>query len=207
MREDCAAVLLAGGRSSRMGRPKAWLEFSGTPLLSLLAARLARFFPEIVVVAAPGQELPEHGGATVTDQRPGEGPLAGLETAMAAVRRPFLFLTSCDVPFLAPALAVRLAELAEEGCGYDAVVPEWEGRLHPLQAVYRTGIREVVSGLLAAGRRRPVDLFGLVRTRTVGEEEVRASDPTGLTLYNMNSPGDYERALQWWPEWYAGQKP
>jgi molybdopterin-guanine dinucleotide biosynthesis protein A len=195
MNQDCAVIFLAGGKSSRMGAPKAWLEFDGRPLLQHLVERMEKAFPEAVVVAAPGQELPVTAARVVYDENPGEGPVAGLVVGLREVTAPLAFATSCDVPFLSPDVAVYLAGLA---ASYDVVVPEWEGRLHPLHAVYRTAVQPLLAEQLAQGRRRPVDLFDRVRTLVVQEEELRALDPEGCSFLNMNSPEDYERARKLW---------
>lgn len=197
MKDDCAVLFVAGGRSSRMGTPKAWLEFEGRPLLSHLVERMLRVFPEAVVVAAPGQELPATPARVVYDENPGEGPVAGLVVGLREVTRPLAFVTSCDVPFLNPDVALYLANVA--AC-YDVAVPEWEGRLNPLQAVYRASVQTLLAQQLAEGRRRPVDLFDRVRTVVVKEEELRAVDPEGLTFLNMNTPGEYERARALWTQ-------
>lgn len=194
---DLGAVLLAGGRSSRMGRPKAWLEFGGRPLLTLLGERLAAAGAEVVVVAAPGQEVPPAPGRVARDEAPGEGPVAGLVVGLREVSRPAALVVSCDVPFLDLRFVRRLADRLP---GYDVVVPEWEGRLQPLQAVYRPSVRPLLAEGLAAGRRRPVDLYDRVPTCIVPEAEVRRIVPDGLTFLNMNTPADYRRALELWAE-------
>src|SRR5438105_9533019 len=102
MSHDCSVIILAGGRSSRMGEPKAWLDFGGEPLLARVVGRLREAFPEFVVVAAPGQELPEVGAARVEDEHPGEGPLGGMIAGLRAVTRPLALVLSCDVPFVSP---------------------------------------------------------------------------------------------------------
>jgi molybdopterin-guanine dinucleotide biosynthesis protein A len=188
---DCAGVILAGGRSSRMGAPKAWLEFGGEPMLARIAWRLAAELPELVVVRAAGQELPAVAARMVDDRVEGEGPVAGLAVGLGAVTRALAFVVSCDVPFVSMAVARGLLGLADE---YDVVVPRWEGRLHPLQAVYRASLAPLLEEQLAAGRRRPVDLFDRVRTRFVDEKELRAWDPEGRTFVNMNTPEEYEAA-------------
>src|SRR5262245_1955503 len=124
MRADCSLVILAGGRSSRMGQPKAWLEFGGVPLLVRSVARREAVFPEAVIVAAPGQALPPVAGRVVHDEQPGEGPVGGMVVGLAAVTRPLAFVLSCDVPFVNPAVAEYLLEAAD---GYEVVVPEWQG--------------------------------------------------------------------------------
>ena len=199
---DCVAVFLAGGRSSRMGTSKAWLQFEGRPLLAHLVERMLAHCPEAVVVAAPGQDLPATPARVVRDETPGEGPVAGLVVGLREVARPLAFVTSCDVPFLDPAVAAFLVNAAE---GFDVAVPEWEGRLQPLQAVYRTTVQPLLAQGLAEGRRRPVDLYERVRTRVVTEAELRAVDPEGRSFLNMNTPADYERARELWAEWKSSR--
>src|SRR5437588_3240086 len=108
----CAVVILAGGKSSRMGQPKAWLEFGGEPLLARIVRRLRPGFEEFVVVSAPGQEVPAVGATVVHDEQPGEGPVGGLVVGLRAVTRPLALALSCDVPFVSAAVAERLVDIA-----------------------------------------------------------------------------------------------
>ena len=195
MNDECGVVFLAGGQSSRMGRPKAWLEFAGRPLLAHLVERMLGVFPEAVVVVAPGQEVPETPARVVFDEQPGEGPVAGMVVGLRELSRPLAFITSCDVPFLNPEVALYLARAA---ANYDVAAPVWEGRLHPLQAVYRVSLQPLLARQLAEGRRRPVDLYDQVRTLLVKEETLRSIDPEGRSFMNMNTPEDYERARALW---------
>jgi molybdenum cofactor guanylyltransferase len=200
---DATAIILAGGHSSRMGAPKAGLLFDGVPLLEHLCARLAEVFPELVVVRAAGQALPPVEASAsahprvVEDAVSDQGPVAGICAGLGAARRSLAFVVSCDVPFLNSQVGAMMVDLAE---GYDVVVPEWEGRLHPLQAVYRTRVLPLLEEQLAAGRRRPVDLYERVPVRKVTEAEILEVDPLGLTFMNMNTPEDYQRALALWNE-------
>jgi molybdopterin-guanine dinucleotide biosynthesis protein A len=191
--QTCALVILAGGKSSRMGRPKAWLPFHGQPMLTRVLSRLAPLFEERVVVRALGQELPEVEARFVEDEEPGLGPLAGLAVGLAAVTHPLAFAVSCDAPFVDPRVVAHLVVRCQPP--YAAVVPLWEGRLQPLHAVYRADNAPILRRLLAAGRRRPVDLFTEVPTLEVPEAEIRALDPDGLIFMNTNTPEDWERAL------------
>src|SRR5437764_557611 len=92
---ESALVVLAGGQSSRMGRPKAWLPFRGQPMLARVLGRLAPLFTEQIVVRAPGQELPAVAARFVEDEAPGQGPVAGLAAGLAAVSQTLAFATSC----------------------------------------------------------------------------------------------------------------
>jgi molybdenum cofactor guanylyltransferase len=191
--ESPALVVLAGGQSSRMGRPKAWLPFHGQPMLARVLDRLAPLFAEQIVVRAPGQELPAVDARFVEDEEPGQGPVAGLAAGLAAVTCPLAFATSCDAPFIDPRVVAHLLERCQPP--YAVVVPLWEGRPQPLHAVYRADTAPVLKQLLAAGRRRPVDLYKEVPTLELPEEEIRALDPNGLTFMNTNTPEDFQRAL------------
>lgn len=187
-----AAIVLAGGRSSRMGRPKALLPFGGEILIERVLRRLALLAEERLVVAAPDQELPDLPARLVRDPEPHLGPLAGLAAGLAAARAPLAFVTSCDAPFLNLDL-VRW--MLAEGTAWDVVVPEWEGRLHPLHAVYATSLAPACRRLLETGGRRPVDLYPGRRVRVASAEEIRRLDPTGRSFTNLNSPREYDQAL------------
>jgi molybdenum cofactor guanylyltransferase len=196
MRSDLGAVLLAGGKSTRMGTPKGWLEFDGRPLLQHLVDRLLTVAHEVLVVAAPGQDLPPTSARVIYDEAPGEGPVAGLAVGLREVGTPLAFVCTCDLPFLNPALAEYLANFPGE---YDAIVPEWEGKRHPLTAVYRTATAQpVFARQLAEGRRRVTDALDHLQTRIVNEAELRHLDPLGHSFFNVNTPEDYAKAQDLW---------
>ena len=190
-----SAVILAGGKSSRMGRPKAMLSFGEEPLVKFVIRGLATLFPDIVLVAAPGQELPELPVTLVRDEVAYQGPVGGLCYGLRECRSAAAFVTSCDVPFLSLPLVSHLAARLP---GHDVVVPHWEGRLQPLHAVYRRSVLPLLERQLERGELRPVFLFDKVRTLKLEEDEIRALDPDGWSFFNMNTPDDYECALTRW---------
>jgi molybdopterin-guanine dinucleotide biosynthesis protein A len=190
-----SAIVLAGGRSSRMGRPKALLLFDGQPLIVHIVARLRHQFPDVVVVAAPGQDLPALPVTLVHDEVAYQGPVGGLCYGLAAARQDVCFVTSCDSGFLNASL---IAHLVSRIAGHDVVVPRWDGRFQPLHAAYRRTVLPVLEEQLARGELRPVFLFDKVRTLSIDEEEIRRFDPHGASFFNMNTPEDYERALTRW---------
>jgi len=194
---DATAVVLAGGKSSRMGSPKSLLPFGDEPLIARIVSALQRIFSEIVVVAAPDQELPSLPVQLVRDQVAYQGPVGGIYYGLKAAEGKFSFVTSCDAVFLNPRLITHLISQITD-C--DVVVPWWEARFQPLHAVYRKEVAPLLKGQLQRGELRPVYLFDKVRTRKVGEDEIRAFDPEGLSFFNMNTPDDYARALERWNE-------
>jgi molybdenum cofactor guanylyltransferase len=192
---DASAVVLAGGKSSRMGSPKALLRFGDEPLIVHIVRALNCIFAETVVFAAPGQELPELPVKLVRDEVAYQGPVGGIYYGLQAAGGEFSFVTSCDVAFVNSAL---ISYLASQISQHDVVVPYWQDRFQPLHAVYRRSVLPLLEGQLERGELRSVYLFDKVRTRRVAEEEIRSFDPQGLSFFNMNSPEDYAAALKRW---------
>src|SRR5437762_3277922 len=121
-----AGIVLCGGKSSRMGRPKAWLPFGHALMLQRVVRVLGEVVSPVVVVAAPGQDVPPlpESVAVVRDEVEGRGPLAGFAAGLAALKdtADAAYLSACDVPFLTPAFVARVVDclsppspLEEEG--------------------------------------------------------------------------------------------
>jgi molybdopterin-guanine dinucleotide biosynthesis protein A len=191
-----AGIVLAGGKSSRMGRPKAILPFGPELMLERVVRLLGSVVKPIVVVAAPGQELPPLPGDVLIahDEHEARGPLEGLLAGLLAVssHADAAYATSCDVPLLAPAFVLAMIERL---AGVDIAVPVEDGFPHPLAAVYRTTIIDTIRELLAADQLRPAFLFDRVPTCRVSAQELSAVDPPLATLRNLNRPDDYLTAL------------
>lgn len=192
---DATAVVLTGGKSSRMGRPKALLQFDGEPLIAHIVRRLGRVFAETVVVAAPDQELPTLPAALVRDQVAYQGPVSGIYHGLKAATKEVCFVTSCDAPFLNLSLISHLLSQIQD---WDVVVPFWQERFQPLHAVYRRSVAPLFHEQLERNELRPISLYPKVRTREIHEGEVRRFDPEGLSFLNMNTPEDYQEAVDRW---------
>ena len=192
---NAGGIVLAGGKSTRMGTSKALLPFGSETMLQRVVRILCGAVSPIVVVAAPDQELPDlPSDAIVTrDEREGRGPLEGLRAGLKAMPTDVdaAYVTSCDVPLLVAGFVTEMLELAR---GYDIAVMEIDGFPHPLSAIYRRSTLPHVEDLLAHDRLRPVFLFDLVKTRRVRPEEI-TSDPDLRTLRNLNTREDYRAAL------------
>jgi molybdopterin-guanine dinucleotide biosynthesis protein A len=195
--DDFTAIILAGGKSSRMGRPKALLPFGNEPLIAHLVRTLERSFNSVVVVAAPDQELPLLRAKVVRDEVAYQGPVGGIYYGLKAAIGTAAFVTSCDAAFLSLPL---ISFLRSQILNHDVVVPYWQARFQPLHAVYRRSVLPLLKQQLERGELRPIFLYDKVRTRKVGEEEVRRFDPEGLSFFNMNAPEDYAQALKLWQQ-------
>lgn len=190
---DCppprSAVVLAGGASTRMGQDKASLPLGPGTLLGTVLERLSPWAADRIVVARPGQRLPAlpPGVRVVHDRRPGEGPLAGLVEGLRAAHHGVVLASACDTPLLVPAvLDLLLARLGQA----QAAVAVAGGVLQPLASVLRREVLGVAEGLLAQGRRRPLDLLEAVQAVQVHEADLRAVDPALRHLRNVNTPAD-----------------
>ncbi len=161
-------IVLCGGLSSRMGRPKAWLPFGPEVMLQRVVRILSTVVSPIVVVAARGQNIPDlpAGVEIARDEYEALGPLAGLAAGLEALagRVDAAYASSCDVPLLKPEFVARVvASLAD----YDLAIPRDGQFHHPLAAVYRIRLVAAIRELIAANRLRPVFLCETSRTNEI----------------------------------------
>jgi molybdopterin-guanine dinucleotide biosynthesis protein A len=187
-----AGVILCGGKSSRMGRPKAWLPVGDEVMLQRVVRVIGGVLNPVIVVAAPGQDVPPlpEGVRVVRDEVEGKGPLGGLAAGLKAVQgsADAAYLSACDVPFLTEAFVERVVSLLGV---IGVAVPRADGYFHPLAAAYRVSVLPVVLELLAADRLRPAYLFDAVPTRVIEPHEL----PDLESLKNLNTPEDYAAAV------------
>jgi len=200
-----AGIVLAGGRSSRMGTPKAALEWHGSTLLRRTVGIIARATDgPVVVVRAPGQELPALPAETevVDDPQEGLGPVQGLAAGLAALtgRAEVAFVSSTDMPFLHPAFVRRVLRAVQEGA--DVGLPVARGYPQPLAASYSVALAPVAAKLVAGERLRPAFLFEeceverLDETALLADPVLAALDPGLDSVVNVNEPGDYQAARE-----------
>jgi molybdenum cofactor guanylyltransferase len=186
-----------------MGTPKATLEWHGSTLLRRVTGIVARATGgPIVVVRAPGQELPAlpKGVEVTEDALEGRGPLQGLAAGLGAVdgRAEVAFVSSTDAPLLHPAFVRRVVGAVDGE--HDVALPQAGGFPHPLAAAYRTALLPDVEELIAADRMRPAFLFETCRVRRLDEAllladpAVAAFDPALDSVLNLNEPADYRAA-------------
>jgi molybdenum cofactor guanylyltransferase len=200
-----AGVVLAGGQSSRMGKPKAALEWHGSTLLGRTVQILARAASgPVVVVRAPGQKLPElpEGTLIAEDPREGRGPLQGIAAGLAALtgRADIAFVSATDMPFLHPAFIRRVLGVLADNENIDVALPVARGYKQPLAAGYRVALAETAECLVREDRLRPAFLFARCRVRTLDDAELlqdpvlAALDPGLDSVLNLNTPADYAAA-------------
>jgi molybdopterin-guanine dinucleotide biosynthesis protein A len=187
---DRAAWVLAGGRSSRMGTDKARAESGGRALALRVADEAAAVCDRVSLVGDP-LLYAELGLPVIADRFPGQGPLSGMEAALAASNCDANLILACDMPAIRQGL---LAELftADGDSNADCTVPRHDdGRLEPLCAVYRRRCHPVIQAALEGGIRKVTDALRLFAQHSLAIRYVRVSDPAAFA--NLNTPEDWRR--------------
>ncbi len=181
---EATLLVLAGGRSRRMGRSKPWIEVGSTVLLRYVVERLAPSFSEVIVSFSEPEQMEQHVPYRVVfDRKSNAGPLAGLEAGLLASRHDVIFVMACDMPYVTRA-AAELAVAAARSC--DAAIPRHEGLFEPVCGAYRRSALPAIVGALDAGN-------------FVAHDVVQTLDVTWLEgldaaqFENLNTPADVER--------------
>ena len=198
-----SVLILAGGRSTRMGQDKAWLLLDGQPLVERVVRRVLPLASELIISTNAPDRFDELARVLpvpvrlVADLYPQVGPFAGLHAGLAAAANELVLALATDLPFVNLDLLRYLIGLA---AGYDAVVPLTPGpnpgrpELEPLHALYRRTCLPAIERHLAAGDRRVVSFLADVRVRAVPPEEIVRFDPDCRSFFNVNTPEEWEEA-------------
>lgn len=188
MSSGCSLVVLAGGRSRRMGRDKATLSTAGQTLTDRIIERLSPVVDE-VIVATGARELEPSVGRSVNDHFAGAGPLAGIHAGLRAAAFDHVWVVACDYPDVDPGIGRQLRQVVT---GFDAAVPLIAGRAQGVCAVYSVGLASLIERLIASGQRSVGALLESCRVRYLDEAELRQVDPELTSFRNLNTPADYE---------------
>ncbi|MNW48080.1 putative molybdenum cofactor guanylyltransferase [compost metagenome] len=204
---EISAIILAGGRSSRMGRNKAMLPLAGVPVIERLIGQLEQVVGHIVIAGGNNDTYGHLGVEVVHDVFPEKGPLSGLHAGLTACSTLWSLVVACDMPFADQRVFWQIAESAanaESDQGSDkkgetdkkrteAIVASVGGRLHPLLGAYRRSVLPGLSQELINGNLKMTKWVESLQVEYVDEKILCAS--TGLTpellQFNMNKPDDY----------------
>ena len=193
-----SAIILCGGESRRMGYPKALLPFGQRTMLEHMVNLLEPLVEQVVVVASPGQELPQLPPEVVVarDKVAYQGPLSGMLCGfgMLEISTELCFVTAVDTPLLDPQLVAYEFEMMNEN---DVLMP-WDGtHYYPLTACYRVWpVMTKIEELLGQGRHRPLFLFQEMKSRAIGLDEIQAIDPEIQSLRNINTLDEYRAMME-----------
>jgi len=194
MKADFSAIVLAGGRSSRMGTDKLFLEWEGQTLFEKAVAKAHRIADEVIVSVNHFLPIAPPTVRQVIDLVPGQGPLMGLFAALTACRSHRALVLSPDIPFLSDGLLLSIKGASPS---FDLVVPRWRGRTEPLCSVYSKTVLPAIEACLKKGER---SLKALVQTdglsiAYLSRGFLRLWGDPALMFLNLNTPEDYRKAL------------
>lgn len=201
-----SGVILAGGRSSRMGRPKMAIRLEGESLLTRTTRTLLACCDEVLVIAAPAgnpdgveDALHELGSLPqlkiLRDLEPYKGPLPAIVRGLSEARGALSFVTAGDSPLLVPALVAGMLAMLENETPIHALIPRVDGHPQPLTAAYRSQpMRELFLQALARGENSPRRVLHEAPLRELSPSELRSWDPELRSFLNINNPADLERA-------------
>lgn len=185
------SIVLAGGKSRRLGRNKAVEEIGGQRLIQRVIDRLSLLGNEIIVVASSKDQPPDLGLRKVVDIYPGKGALGGIYSGLKESPSFHSLVVACDMPFLCIALLRYLMELSP---GFDIVIPRVGKYVEPLHAVYSKNCLEPMEAMLQKGKLKISGLLDAVAVRYVEQAEIERFDPQHLSFFNINSEADLEHA-------------
>ncbi len=186
-----SAVILAGGKSTRMGQNKALLDFGGEPLIERVCGILREDFSEIAVSANDPLTYAFLGIPVIRDIFPDGGSLAGIHAGLSHSRATHCFFVACDMPFVSIELVRYLGQFTED---YDVVIPVSRSGLEPLHSFYSRNCIPYIEEQLNDGNLKIIDLFPHVKVREVFPDEMRAYDPEEFSYFNINTPEKYRQA-------------
>jgi len=182
-------IILAGGKSIRMGQDKAFIEINGVPIILRVFAVLDRLFRETIIVASQKETYAELNIPVYSDLVPGQGALGGLYTGLLHSTFPYSFCVACDMPFLDRALIEYLLTRIDQ---YDAVVPRTSDGLQPLHAIYSKQCLEPIRHLLDLEKTKIMDFYPLIRLHIVDEKDFLTLDPERKSFTNVNTPEELQ---------------
>ncbi|MGH9555615.1 MAG: molybdenum cofactor guanylyltransferase [Terriglobales bacterium] len=194
---DLSAFVLAGGRSARMGRDKAFLELAGRTLLDHALDACRPLCPTVGMVGPQKKFAPY--GATVEDIYPERGPLGAIHAALCYTASSYNLVLGVDLPFVVTGFLRYLVEQAWDS-GADVTVPRAGGGFHPVCAVYHRRFRDLAQAALERGENKIDALFSQVATRIIEESELAPFALGARMFENLNTPEDFERAEHWLAE-------
>ncbi|MEA3459109.1 MAG: molybdenum cofactor guanylyltransferase [Chloroflexota bacterium] len=187
------AIILAGGRSHRLGLDKALLRLDGETLLEAAVKKVATLSDEVIVAVSGPLPYRLPGAHLVTDIHPGCGPLGGIHAGLAAASNFYSLVVACDMPFLNIELLRYMVEIAP---GNDVVMPRLGTYLEPLHAIYSKDCLKPIERRIEAENFKVSDFLSEVRVRYLEREDIERFDPEHLSFFNINTMEDLERARE-----------
>jgi len=194
---ETSSIVLAGGKSLRLGSDKVLETIGKRSLLQLVVSRVTSLSQEVIIVTAGEQNISKSVDCSklkvVTDIYPDKGPLGGIYTGLAASASFYNLVIASDMPFLNQDLLRYMIQLSVD---FDLVVPRVGNLVEPLHAVYTKKCSAPIEQMVKQNRLMINQLFPLVKTRYVKASEIEKFDPRHLSFFNINTKADLKKARE-----------
>jgi molybdopterin-guanine dinucleotide biosynthesis protein A len=184
-------VIMAGGKSSRMGLDKSFVPLLGQPMIEHVLAQVQGLGDELILITNKPDDYAYLQLPTFGDIYPDKGPLGGLHAALRRARQPYILVVACDMPWLNRPLLEHMASLRHTA---DAIVPRWRQFPEPLHAIYSQACLAPIEENLKRDQLKIVRFYGRVRVRYLEQAEIARFDPAGRSFQNVNTPEDLAAA-------------
>jgi len=190
MLNNITGIILAGGKSTRMGTDKGLLKFEGETYIQILLRRLSGLFSDLIIIANRVDLYERYGFPVFPDRIADCGPLGGLYTGLLASGTLYNFMIACDMPFIKQEL---IEFIVSEIDGSDVVIPKRNGRPEPLCAIYSKRCIGNIKEQLDKNNFKMTDFIRNMRIREISEEETLQFDHDEMSFININTPSEHTR--------------
>ena len=190
MAYNVTGILLAGGKSSRMGKDKALIKYGEETFLSNSVKKLNNLFDEVVVVVDNVEKYHFENARFIKDIYPGNGPMGGIHAALKTAKNDWIFVIPCDMPLWEPFL---VDEILKHRFNYDIVVPIIEDYVEPLFALYKKTCIPLMEECLSRGLKKVLELYPLVNTNYLNLDKICEREELSKIFFNVNTPEDLQR--------------
>lgn len=198
MAYDVTGILLAGGKSSRMGKDKALIKYGDETFMSDSIKKLNELFNEVIIVTNNVDKYQIENAKTIKDIYSGMGPMGGIHAALKEAQNSWIFVVPCDMPLWEPFL---VEEILRHRTGYDIVVPTIKERMEPLFALYKKTCLHKIEDCLDNNIVKVIELYPLVQTNFLDLGKIQGLDiQCTKSFFNINTPDDLYKLQKNYPK-------
>jgi len=184
-KNSITGIILSGGRSTRMGENKAFIEIEGAPIVSRIHNLFKELFKEVVIVTNQQELFKNFDSKIYSDLLPNKGVLGGLYTGLFFSTFHYSFCVACDMPFIKKSLVQYIIKNID---GEDVVVPRTIDGLQPMHAVYSKNCLDPIINIIEQGKYKIIDIYNRVNVKIIEEKYFISIDPFRESFINVNTP-------------------
>jgi len=184
-KNSITGIILSGGKSTRMGENKAFIEIEGAPIVSRIHNLFKELFKEVVIVTNQQELFKNFDSKIYSDLLPNKGVLGGLYTGLFFSTFHYSFCVACDMPFIKKSLVQYIIKNID---GEDVVVPRTIDGLQPMHAVYSKNCLDPIKNIIEQGKYKIIDIYNRVNVKIIEEKYFISIDPFRESFVNVNTP-------------------